>query len=383
MKTKKQILSAVLSLCLCLTLFGSVNAQAATAKPISTEADLESAFFDGGSYVLKNSITLTKELNLTNIASADTVFGKDDVTIDFNGFTVSSNTTVLSIGAYGPNGKGNITLLDSQGGGGIAASGLVAPAILIRNNAGDCYSSVLTIRGGVYSGSDCAISIADGMSQNVNIEAGIFSYTGKSGMPIRGAYSASSTPVYSPDGKTLTFSSNLPEPTSSTSQPTSETTSSTDTSEPTSDNGQNSQTQKQAAQLDVNTDIPRASYTVSIPATISVPTLERVRADAAEAEKISRTPFAVSIENVEHFFNEKSVHVTLNSDYIMENTVNPEDTLVFNITQNETDYADGAVFAELDESNKQASGAIIIDKSTIRKSGNYQGKIEFIFDLQS
>lgn len=371
MKTKmKRARTVVAAAILCISLLGGFTVHGAVLAPIQSEEDLRNAFFDGGDYILQNDFTLSNTLLLSNTHESG-IFTSSDITIDFNGYTISSAESAIEIRGYGENGKGNITLLDRKNSGGIHTSSQSSAPIKCTGDQKDYYINTLTIQGGIYEGSRAGLYIADFIKANVQIYKGTFTFQETTGLPVYGSPVFNNNAVLSTDGKTLTVGPDAA-PVTTTSpvtdqQPSIESTTVIDSTDNTS--------KRQTAVVDVNTDIPGASYTITIPATISFPVLDR--AEETADDKLSTTSFSVSIDNIKNFYREKSVEVILNSDCILINQNDETDALGYSIMKDGSAYNGGALFAELNENQTEQTGQIVIDRSTIRKSGNYHSVIEF------
>lgn len=372
MKQKKLIkrqISAIIIICLFVCCINLIPVHAATPQGIQNESQLRDAFFNGGQYQLSEDIHLDQPVLLSNL-SADGIFSSADITIDFNGHTIFSELTALEIRSYGAENGGNITFLDSHGGGGIQTFNVNSIPIKIGDDKNDCYTKSLTLNAGTYTGIEYALYIAEGALCNVIINSGFFTYNGGHDAPIYGPCTINGSYMLSPDGRTLAIGDQTSDEESTTCEPTTET-----TDPHTTTSAHTSAPQRQDAKLYTSTALPGASYTVTIPATIPIPALER--AEESDKDKNSRTDFTISITDIKNFFHEKSVVVTLDSNFTLMNTENSEDSLNYIIMQGEAIYNNQTEFGRLNEDNTQLTGAIVVDKSTIRKNGNYQGNIMF------
>lgn len=365
----KRYFAFLAALCiLCSTT--AIMAGAAGERTIENEEQLKNAFFDGGQYRLTNNVHLQQTLHLSNTAE-DGIFGLGDLALNLNGYFISCETTVLEIGAYGENEKGSIQITDSKGTGGMRCIGPAGAAIKLLST--EPYTHTLTIDAGTYQAQQSALWIGDKLpSSRVQINRGIF-YCSGSSKPVDGNYTASAPAILSPDQRTLTVgdtppeSTTLPDPPASTQAPTLPSSSPSE--------------QNRTAVLNANAAIPQASYILHIPASITVPRLERCAADAPD--KITLTPFEITITDTANFFDEKAVELRLQSDFLLTAQADKSYVLPYSIRKDGSDYAGDIPFAALDESHPQTQAEIAIDRSLIRHSGLYDGYIEFEIALRA
>lgn len=375
MKKRTRLILPVLLLCSLLMQSVSI-AYSATVQQVHSESELRNAFFDGGSYQLAGDIILEQTILLSD-ASPDGIFASGHVTLDLNGYTITSSASAIEIKGYGSrNGNGDITLYDTVGTGGILTTGTLSAPIRLPSDSQDTYTCVLSIEGGFYSGGVAGLQVGNNLvASQVLISKGVFAC--RSGSPISGPYQTNNTVHPSPDGKTWTITEENDG--SSATDAVQE----SSTLAPPPDGGTlltgDGETEQHPVPFTVSTALPRASYTIRIPAEVPVPLLER--ADASDETRFQETPFSVCLCATSNFFDEKAVQITIQSDCTLQKDANRENLLYYTMLQAEHIYTPGTLFAELSTEGQQATGAVVIDRSQIRTSGVYQGKLEFSITL--
>ncbi len=183
---KKRILSALLVLCMVLTLFPSA---ALAAVPVINEGELTAAI---AAVDENGTITLGANIALTNTLTID---GTKSFTIDLNGYKLSRSGGVIKY-----TGTGTLTITDSSAGGGMVqatafstyaiesdgsgkliVSGKAAvssPYVAIYITGGIADRDVLEIAGGTVSSSGNYYAIRNNGSGNVAIAGGIITAYG-------------------------------------------------------------------------------------------------------------------------------------------------------------------------------------------------------------
>ncbi|MBQ9132157.1 MAG: hypothetical protein IJX62_06785, partial [Clostridia bacterium] len=145
----------------------------------------------------------------------------------------------------------------------------------------------------------------------------------------------------------------------------------------------------QNAHISVQANIPAPTYTVSIPSTIPVGSLEQTVAKQDQSH-LSNTSFRVTVSNVDHLFNEKKVVVSITSDdstgnFVLrdrDNNVYLLPYAVFTAYGNEHEIDSGEVFAEFTD-NGEISGYVQIDRSQISRDGSYSGTMIFSIAVEA
>lgn len=359
-----------------VALTSSSPVRANELKQIRTESELRDAFFDAGSYTLGADITLTNTILLCDESGQ---FAYGNIILDLNGHTISASKTIFEVRGYGKNETGNVTILDSAGGGGLQTTGANNCPILFSNASNWHYRQTFTINGGSYKSEGTSMRISSAVpASSVVINTGTF-YSAT--QPIIGACTLNKTHFSSEDGRILYVGKEKEPSTSvpSTESPTDGTQPTTvpePTTEPTSD-----VPKSHVATLDASAVIPRANYVITIPATIPVTALERTEAE--DAARISTTGFSVEISEIEHFFSEKAVNVFIKSGGVMTHESTPEARIPFTISKGDAPYDTNIPFAVLNETTRLVAGTIDIDRSTIRTAGKYMGTMEFSIVLVS
>ena len=146
--------------------------------------------------------------------------------------------------------------------------------------------------------------------------------------------------------------------------------------------GKAPQTETHSVTITANATVPAPTYTVDIPATISITGLQQKAED--DESRMSVTPLTVSMSNVSALFGEKLIVVKITPNNGSFELADGDYRLGYQVYRTLSDtqaMTPGGIFAEF-VTNSSVTGRIEIDQSKITRTGNYSGTLTFEISIR-